>query len=58
MLEQFLHVGMEDDTVQAIGELPKGRGVLGVLIDDPNPIRLTRIDQDPHLPAIRTGIPR
>jgi len=48
MLEEFLHVGMEDDTVQAIGELPKGRGVLGVLIDDPKPIRLTRIDQNPR----------
>ena len=57
MLEQFLHVGMEDDTVQAIGELPKGRGVLGVLIDDPKPIRLTRIDQDPRSSGFPDGHP-
>jgi hypothetical protein len=37
LLEQFLHVGMAEDAVQAIGGLPKGRGVLGALIDDPNP---------------------
>ena len=58
MLEQFLHVGMEDDTVQAIGELPKGRGVLGVLIDDPKPIRLTRIDQDPRSSGFPDGHPQ
>ena len=58
MLEQFLHVGMEDDTVQAIGELPKGRGVLGVLIDDPKPIRLTRIDQDPRSSGYPDGHPK
>jgi two-component system, NarL family, sensor histidine kinase DevS len=58
MLEQFLHVGMEDDTVRAIGELPKGRGVLGVLIDDPKPIRLTQIDQDPRSSGFPDGHPR
>ena len=58
MLEEFLHVGMEDDTVQAIGELPKGRGVLGVLIDDPKPIRLTRIDQDPRSSGFPDGHPQ
>jgi signal transduction histidine kinase len=57
-LEQFLHVGMEDDTVRAIGELPKGRGVLGVLIDDPKPIRLTQIDQDPRSSGFPDGHPR
>ena len=48
LLEQFLHVGLDDDAVQAIGELPKGRGVLGALIEDPKPIRLTRIADDPR----------
>jgi len=48
LLEQFLHVGLDDDAVRAIGELPKGRGVLGALIEDPEPIRLTRIDDDPR----------
>ena len=58
MLEQFLHVGMGDDTVQAIGELPKGRGVLGALIDDPTPIRLTRIDEDPRSSGFPDGHPQ
>lgn len=54
LLEQFITVGMDDETVRAIGELPKGRGLLGALIDDPQPIRLERITDDPRsfgLPA-------
>ncbi|QGN33352.1 GAF domain-containing protein [Microlunatus sp. Gsoil 973] len=47
-LEQFITVGMDDDTVHAIGELPKGRGLLGALIADPRPIRLQRISDDPR----------
>ncbi len=56
-LEQFLHVGMEDDTVRAIGELPKGRGVLGALIDNPQPIRLSRISEDPRSSGFPDGHP-
>lgn len=54
LLEQFITVGMDDETIRAIGELPKGRGLLGALIDDPQPIRLQRIADDPRsygLPA-------
>ncbi|GGL48361.1 histidine kinase [Microlunatus endophyticus] len=54
LLEQFITVGMDDETIRAIGELPKGRGLLGALIDDPRPIRLRRIADDPRsfgLPA-------
>src|SRR5207244_1140930 len=36
----FVHEGMEADAVSKIGHLPEGHGVLGVLIDDPRPIRL------------------
>ena len=45
-LEQFVHVGLDRATVSAIGELPKGRGLLGALIQDPRPIRLPRITDD------------
>jgi signal transduction histidine kinase len=58
MLEQFLHVGMDDDTVRAIGELPKGRGVLGALIGDPKPIRLNRIGEDPRSSGFPDGHPQ
>jgi signal transduction histidine kinase len=39
-LERFLTTGLDEATHRAIGELPHGRGVLGVLIDDPRPLRL------------------
>lgn len=47
-LDQFVHVGMDEDTVTAIGDLPQGRGVLGALILDPRPIRLSAISEDPR----------
>ena len=56
-LEQFLHSGMDAATVAAVGELPKGRGVLGALIADPQPIRLERIDQDPRSAGFPPGHP-
>lgn len=46
-LEQFIHVGMDADTVAKIGELPQGHGLLGALIRDPNPIRLRHMSEDP-----------
>lgn len=39
-LAQFVHVGIEEEVAARIGELPHGRGVLGVLIQDPRPLRL------------------
>jgi signal transduction histidine kinase/AraC-like DNA-binding protein len=57
LLEQFLHVGLDDDAVREIGELPKGRGVLGALIEDPKPIRLTRISDDARSSGYPDGHP-
>ncbi|WP_019875265.1 GAF domain-containing protein [Sporichthya polymorpha] len=45
-LEEFIHVGMDDDAVERIGHLPAGKGLLGALIDDPQPIRLRNIGDD------------
>ncbi|WP_369046404.1 GAF domain-containing sensor histidine kinase [Sinomonas sp. P10A9] len=39
-LSHFLTVGMDDETVSRIGPRPTGHGVLGLLIREPNPIRL------------------
>ncbi|HSV37904.1 MAG TPA: GAF domain-containing protein [Nocardioidaceae bacterium] len=39
-LEQFIHVGIDEARVEAIGHLPEGKGLLGLLIEDPHPIRL------------------
>jgi signal transduction histidine kinase len=39
-LERFLTSGVDEETQRRIGDLPRGRGVLGVLISDPRPLRL------------------
>lgn len=49
-LIRFVHVGMDAATVERIGELPQGKGVLGCLIDDPRPLRLT--DLSTHEAAV------
>ena len=46
-LSQFITVGMDDETRRAIGPLPKGHGILGVLILDPKPIRLPDLHEHP-----------
>jgi signal transduction histidine kinase len=65
LLEEFLHLGMDEEAVQAVGgsvsepchNLPKGRGLLGALIQDPKPIRLRRIADDPRSSGIPQGHP-
>lgn len=47
-LAEFVHVGLGDDLAARIGHLPEGKGLLGALIEDPQPIRLTRIADDPR----------
>lgn len=47
-LEQFIHVGIDDASVDRIGELPRGKGVLGALIEHPVPIRLHELSEDPR----------
>ena len=42
-LVKFIYEGIDEATRQRIGRLPEGRGVLGVLIDDPHAIRLDDI---------------
>ena len=42
-LVQFVHSGMDAATVQSIGPLPAGRGLLGELITDPQPLRLSHL---------------
>lgn len=46
-LREFIHVGMSDEQVAAIGHLPEGRGVLGKLIHEPRPLRLDDLGQSP-----------
>ena len=47
-LERFLTHGIDAKTHAAIGDLPRGRGILGVLIRDAKPLRLADLGQDPR----------
>lgn len=46
-LIDFVHVGMDQASVDALGDPPSGLGVLGLLIDHPVPIRLEDLSQHP-----------
>jgi signal transduction protein with GAF and PtsI domain len=46
-LERFITRGIDDDLHREIGDLPRGRGILGLLIADPKPLRLRRIGDHP-----------
>lgn len=46
-LSQFITVGIDDEERSRIGDLPSGRGVLGLLIDEPRPLRLANIADHP-----------
>ncbi|HUE28357.1 MAG TPA: GAF domain-containing protein, partial [Solirubrobacteraceae bacterium] len=47
-LERFLTRGIDAVTHRGIGDLPHGRGVLGVLIEDPRPLRLSDVGEHPQ----------
>ena len=47
-LQEFVHNGIDEPTRQRIGHLPEGHGILGLLIDDPRPVRL----QDRRSPLV------
>ena len=53
-LERFLTTGVDAETHAAIGELPRGRGVLGILIREARPLRLHDLAEDPR----SVGFPR
>jgi signal transduction histidine kinase len=47
-LERFVTTGIDQETHEAIGALPRGRGILGVLIRDAQPLRLHDLTRDPR----------
>jgi signal transduction histidine kinase len=65
-LESFLTTGIDADTQASIGDLPRGRGILGALIRDATPLRLHDLAADarsvgfpPNHPPMSTflGVP-
>lgn len=47
-LRTFVHHGIEDQQVAKIGDLPAGHGLLGLIIDQPEPLRLHDIAEHPQ----------
>jgi signal transduction histidine kinase len=65
-LAAFIHVGIDDELATRMGNLPEGEGVLGQLITEPYPLRITDLSRHPasvgfppHHPAMHTflGVP-
>ena len=47
-LVEFIYVGIGEQTADLISELPCGRGLLGLLIQDPRPLRLVDLTRHPE----------
>jgi signal transduction histidine kinase len=56
-LERFITHGVGEETRQAIGNLPRGRGVLGLLIEQPRPLRLGDVGHHPRSYGFPPGHP-
>ncbi len=46
-LSEFVNVGMSPEQIAAIGHLPEGHGILGLLIVEPRPLRLADLNTSP-----------
>ncbi|MDQ1050962.1 GAF domain-containing sensor histidine kinase [Streptomyces sp. V4I2] len=65
-LSEFLTVGVTEEQITQIGNYPEGHGILGELIRNPEPLRLTKLSEHsasygfpPHHPPMNTflGVP-
>ena len=56
-LERFLTTGIDAETRTAIGDLPHGRGILGVLIHRAETLRLHDLHEDPRSVGFPPGHP-
>lgn len=65
-LDRFVYTGIEAETAAAIDEQPRGRGILGLLIEEARPLRLHDVREHaaavgfpPHHPQMRSflGVP-
>lgn len=56
-LEEFVTAGLSEAEEKAIGPRPNGRGVLGLLITEPRPLRLERLGDHPQSYGFPPGHP-
>jgi len=57
-LVEFIAVGVDPETYAAIGHLPEGHGILGLLIVDPKPLRLRDLTEHPQAYGFPPNHPR
>ncbi len=57
-IAELISVGVSDEEAQAIGHLPTGIGLLGLLVTDPKPLRLANIADRPDSAGFPAGHPR
>lgn len=56
-LERFIATGLDGRARSEIGTLPRGRGVLGLLIAEPSPLRIDDLSADPRSYGFPPGHP-
>ncbi|MBT2411042.1 GAF domain-containing protein [Streptomyces sp. ISL-12] len=56
-IKQFITVGMDEETVATIGHYPEGHGILGLLIEEPEPLRLADLGTHPASVGFPEGHP-
>src|SRR5579863_681425 len=56
-LAEFVHVGMTPEQIEAIGRLPEGQGLLGMLIKEPQPLRVAELGSHPESAGFPVGHP-
>ena len=56
-LADFIPVGLDEGTIAGIDHWPEGRGLLGLLIKEPHPLRLAEIASHPQSSGFPDGHP-
>ena len=57
-LTDLVTSGVDDQTHQAVGRLPEFKGILGVLLGDPKPVRLRDLSEHPLAQGFPAGHPQ
>ncbi|MFI6347371.1 GAF domain-containing protein [Streptomyces sp. NPDC050560] len=56
-IRRFITVGVDEETIAAIGHYPEGQGILGLLIREPEPLRLADLGRHPDSVGFPAGHP-
>ncbi len=56
-LQEFIHVGIDEETVQGIGPPPRGRGLLGTISRNAETVRIEHIADHPDFSGFPEGHP-